>query len=138
MALVLRAIVVWLLLMVAEIVHGIARTLLLAPVVGDFRARQLAVFSGSLLILLISSLTIRWLRVGTRRLVAVGILWVLLTLAFEVSVGRVILDYSWDRLASDYNVRQGGLLPIGLTFMAMSPLLAARLRGVAQSGTIAS
>jgi hypothetical protein len=45
--------------MAAEIVHGIARTLWLAPVVGDFRARQIAVFSGSLLILLIVSVTIR-------------------------------------------------------------------------------
>ena len=135
MALILRATAVWLLLIAVEVVHGIARTLLLAPVVGDFRARQFAVFSGSLLILLISSLTIRWMRVDkTRWLVAVGMLWVVLTLAFEVTLGRVILDYSWDRLASDYNLRKGGLLPIGLTVMAMSPLLAARLRGVAKDG----
>ena len=39
----LRAIAVWVLLMSAEVVHGVARTLFLAPAVGDFRARQLAV-----------------------------------------------------------------------------------------------
>ena len=50
----LRAIAVWVLLMSAEIVHGVARTRFLAPAVGDFRARQLAVVSGSLLMLAIT------------------------------------------------------------------------------------
>jgi hypothetical protein len=126
-----RAVVVWVLLMAAEVIHGIARMLWLTPAVGDMRARQIAVFSGSLLIVLISSLTIRWLRVRTLRgLVAVGVWWVVLTLAFEIGLGRLVVGYSWDRLASDYNVREGGLLPIGLMVMAMSPWLAARIRGV--------
>ena len=126
----LRAACVWLLLMAAEVVHGIARTIFLAPAVGDFRARQLAVFSGSVLILAITSLTIRWMQIGaTRSLAAVGLMWVTLTLAFEVGIGR-LASYSWARIASDYNLLQGGLLPIGLTVMALSPWIAARLRGV--------
>jgi hypothetical protein len=125
-----RAAVVWLLLMAAEIVHGIARTLWLAPVVGDFRARQLAVFSGSLLILLIVSVTIRWMRPPTPRLLmSIGLLWVVLTVGFEIGLGRFILGSSWPRLASDYNLREGGLLPIGLLVMALSPWLAMRIRG---------
>ena len=129
--LLLRAIAIWLVLMAAEVAHGIARTLFLAPIVGDFRARQAAVFSGSLLILVIATLTIRWMRAGTtRRLLAIGMLWVVLTLAFEVVLGRFVLGYSSARLVSDYNIREGGLLPIGLTMMALSPLLAARFRRV--------
>ena len=133
-----RAVAVWLLLMAAEVIHGIARTLWLTPLVGDVRARQIAVFSGSLLILLITSLTIRWLRVRTlRALMSIGVLWVVLTLAFEIGLGRLVLGYSWDRLASDYNVLEGGLLPIGLTVMAMSPWLATRIRSVAGAGRMA-
>ena len=59
MLLAARAFAVWLLLITAEVVHGIVRTLVLTPVVGDFRARQLGVFTGSLLILRITALTIR-------------------------------------------------------------------------------
>jgi len=121
---------VWLLLMAAEVVHGIARTMFLAPALGDFRARQLAVFSGSALILAITGLAIRWMRIGTTRsLVAVGLMWVTLTLAFEVGIGR-LAGYSWDRIASDYHLLHGGLLPIGLTVMALSPWIASRLRHV--------
>ena len=41
----------WLCIIVVEVLHGIARTTFLAPAVGDFRARQVAVFTGSFLIL---------------------------------------------------------------------------------------
>ena len=126
-----RALAVWALLMAAETVHGIARTLVLQPIVGDRRARQIAVFSGSLLILAIVTLTIRWLgvRQSRARLLAIGVLWVVLTATFEIGLGRIVAGYSWSRLASDYDLRQGGLLPFGLVVMALSPWLAARLRG---------
>jgi hypothetical protein len=130
MLLAARAFAVWLLLMTAEVVHGVIRTLVLTPVVGDFRARQLGVFTGSLLILLITALTIRWIRASRpRTLLTIGSAWVVLTVAFEISLGRM-MGYSWERLGSDYNMLEGGLLPIGFVIMATSPLIAARLRGV--------
>ena len=130
MLLAARAFAVWLLLITAEVVHGIVRTLVLTPVVGDFRARQLGVFTGSLLILLITALTIRWIRANRpRTLLMIGSAWVVLTVAFEISLGRM-MGYSWERLGSDYNMLEGGLLPIGFVIMATSPLIAARLRGM--------
>lgn len=46
-----RALAVWLVLRAAEVVHGALRALLLVPAVGDFRARQAGVFTGSPLVL---------------------------------------------------------------------------------------
>jgi hypothetical protein len=127
-----RAGIVWVLLIAAEVVHGIARTVWLAPVVGDFRARQIGVFSGSLLILVIVCVTIRWMQVPTKPLlVSIGLLWVVLTVGFEIGFGRLVLDSSWNRLASDYDLPEGGLLPLGLLVMALSPWLATRIRGLA-------
>ena len=134
MLLAARAFAVWLLLITGEVVHGIVRTLVLTPVVGDFRARQLGVFTGSLLILLITALTIRWIRASwARTLLMIGSAWVILTVAFEISLGRM-MSYSWERLGSDYNMLEGGLLPIGFVIMATSPLIAARLRGMRNYG----
>ena len=57
----LRALVVWFVIMGAESIHGAVRTLVIAPLVGDFRARQVAVFTGSLLIVVIvASLLMLW------------------------------------------------------------------------------
>jgi hypothetical protein len=62
---VVRAILVWLLIILVETIHGIARRLFLEPLVGDLRARQIGVLIGSLLILTIAILTIGWLRTST-------------------------------------------------------------------------
>jgi len=52
-----------------------------------------------------------------------------LTLTFEIVGGRLV-GLSWDRILSDYNIRRGGLLPLGLLAVTLAPLLAAWARGV--------
>src|SRR5687767_5208800 len=118
-----RVLSVWVVLVCAEIVHGILRTLLLAPRVGDFRARQIGVFTGSLLILLIACLSIRWMQArSTSALVRVGLVWLALMVLFELALGRLVIGASWQRLWSDFNLLEGGLLPFGLLVLALSPL----------------
>ncbi|MBN2223491.1 MAG: hypothetical protein JW765_02320 [Deltaproteobacteria bacterium] len=126
---VFRAFIVWLVLMWVEVVHGTLRTIILAPRVGDFCARQIAVFTGSLLILVISFFMIGWVAVvRTRSLIMVGLLWLVLTVTFELGLGLLVFGYSWERMASDYNIVRGGLMPIGLAVLFFSPLIASRLR----------
>ena len=99
------------------------------PLVGDFPARQIGVPTGSVLILGVACVFIRWVGAGTTpRLVAVGLLWVALTVLFEIGLGRLVLDLPWDRLAEDYDLTRGGFMGLGLLFMAAAPWLAARLR----------
>jgi len=131
--LVLRSLTIWLVLIVAEIVHGILRAILLVPLVGEFRSNQIGVFTGSAIILLIACFTIRW--IGAKRpneLLLVGLIWLVLTVAFEVLFGRFVVGLSWERIASDYNLLKGGLMPLGLlTLLTLffSPMIAAKLRG---------
>ena len=126
---VLRSLTIWLVLIVAEIAHGILRALALVPIVGEFRSNQMGVFTGSVIILLIAYFTIRW--IGAKRpseLLLVGWIWLVLTVAFEVLFGRFVVGLSWERIASDYNVLNGGLMPLGLLFLFFSPMIAAKLR----------
>lgn len=127
----LRGVAIWVIIIVAEILHGIARGLILVPYVGDFRSRQIGVFTGSIIILAIAFVCVKWL--GASRsadLLLVGLTWVGLTLAFEFLFGRFVMGLSWERLVSDYNMFQGGLLPLGLIILALSPLFAGKLRGI--------
>jgi hypothetical protein len=124
-----RSLTIWLVLIVAEIAHGILRAIVLVPVVGEFRSNQMGVFTGSVIILLIAYFTIRW--IGAKRpseLLLVGLIWLVLTVAFEVLFGRFVVGLSWERIASDYNVLNGGLMPLGLLFLFFSPMIAAKLR----------
>jgi hypothetical protein len=73
---------------------------------------------------------VRWIRAGTtRRLAAVGVLWLVLTLVFEFCVVRPALGYSWERALSHYDLTRGGLMPLGLLLLTFSPLIASKLRG---------
>lgn len=126
-----RSLLVWLVLIGTEIVHGIIRGIFLAPHVGEFRSNQIGVFTGSLIILAIALLSVRWIGAsGPFKLLGIGILWTALTLAFEVLFGRFVIGASWERLAADYNVLEGGLLPFGFLVLMLSPLVAGRLHGL--------
>jgi hypothetical protein len=58
------------------------------------------------------------------------VVWVVLTVVFEVTFGRLVIRSLWERIRSDYDLAHGGLLPIGLMALAGSPLVASRLRGM--------
>jgi hypothetical protein len=125
-----RALLVWLVVIVAESVHGTLRTLYLAPAIGDFPARRVGVFIGSALIFVIALGFIRWIGTQSRRqLLGIGALWVALTIAFEVGLGRAVLHLDWARILADYDLSRGGLMGFGLLAMFFIPLLAARIRG---------
>jgi hypothetical protein len=122
---------VWLVIIGAEFVHGTMRNLLLAPRIGDFRARQWSVLTGSILIVAVACVFVRWMEArSTRALLLVGVEWLVLTVLFEQGAGHYVFGRSWESLASDYDLLHGGVLPLGLAVLTFAPLIAAKLRGV--------
>jgi hypothetical protein len=76
----------------AVVIDGILRGLLLVPVVGDLRVRQVGVFVGSLIILVVTYLFVGWIKAGSPlRLLSVGGFWLNLTVVFELALGRPML-----------------------------------------------
>lgn len=129
-----RATGLWFLLMTAETLQGFWRAKVLARWIGDAASRDLSTFTGTLIILLITFACIGWFPVrkaGT--LLQIGAIWVLLTLLYEVALGRLALHRSWNEISSDFDLSEGRLFPIGLLFLLFAPLIAARLRGRLQS-----
>ena len=125
-----RAVGIWLTLVAVESIHGVLRRLFLEPRLGDLRARQVSVFTGAVLIALVFWLTLGWLRPQpAKRWWAFGLLWLALTLAFEIGVGRAT-GMSWDRIASDFDPRSGGLLALGMLVILVAPRLLAQRRGL--------
>ncbi len=127
-----RALAVWFLIVVSESVHGIIRQIFIVPVIGDMPARQFGVLLGSFIIFVITWACICW--IGARSFaeqLKVGLLWVVLIVIFEFSLGAA-LDYSIDRMLSDYNIMKGGFMGLGLLFLLFSPALAAKVRKLKQ------
>ena len=125
-----RGLAVWLVIMLAESVHGTLRQIFLAPAVGDFTGRRIAFFTGMLLIFAVAILLIRWVAAPTvSGWFAVGMMWAILTLAFEFAIGYFALGYMRERMLEDYDVSRGGLMAFGIVYMVFVPYLATRVRG---------
>lgn len=127
LAAVLRALLIWLLIMAAESAQGALRHFLFdADTV--FVARQAAVLISCAVFFAITWFSARWMALRTARgALLVGVLWVALSLSFEILLGRT-LGADWSRLLEDYDLSRGGLMPIGLLFMALTPWLVRRLQ----------
>ncbi|MFM7449173.1 MAG: hypothetical protein ACKO24_11305 [Leptolyngbyaceae cyanobacterium] len=129
---ILKSIVIWFVFIFIESLNGAARIFWLVPLLGDPLAHQVSFVTGSVLILVIATLSIRWLHTSqVPQLLGIGILWLLLTVVFEMCLGLFVLGYSWQQISADYNVLQGGLMPIGLVWLMLSPFIAAKIRRVA-------
>lgn len=60
----------------------------------------------------------------------VGLMWVRLTVSFELFFGHFVIGYSWQRLLYDYNIFEGRIWLLVLIVTATSPWLANRMIGV--------
>ncbi|MBL8770923.1 MAG: hypothetical protein JNK30_06030 [Phenylobacterium sp.] len=130
----LRAVALWLLLMAAESAQGAMREWLFGPDMA-FAARQAAVVVGTGVIVLISWVSLKWLRLRSdAAALAVGALWVALTVAFEVALGRA-LGLSQERMLEDYDLLRGGLMPLGLLAMGATPFVVRRLQARGEGRT---
>jgi hypothetical protein len=126
-----KAAVAWLVIVLAETLHGILRVVFVTPKLGDRRARQVGVLSGSVIILLLGWCMVPWIGPSSRQeSLMTGALWVSLMLAFELALGRLVFGYSWQRLTEDYDLCKGGFLGLGMTVLFLTPLIAAKLRGL--------
>ncbi len=124
-----RAFLIWIAIILAESIHGTIRQIFLAPLIGDFPARRIAVFTGMVLIFLITYFSIRWIGAPAQRsLLVIGFMWVILTALFEFGLGFFVFGFSPERIFEDYDLSRGGLMGFGLLFMFFAPVLADKLR----------
>jgi hypothetical protein len=119
-----RALGVWLLLALAMVANGVARLYLLVPLLGERGAELASAATGIALILAITRPFIRSLDFATpREHVEIALLWVGLTVAFELGFGHYVAGTSWSALLANYDLLAGRTWPIVLAFVAASPFL---------------
>lgn len=120
----------WTILIGGAVLEGIFRRLVLEPVLPN----QVAEIIGIGLVLFTACIiadqfirrdrfpNVKW------RLIQVGVLWVLFTVAFEFVFFHFAIGLSWSTIAQNYNVFDGRPFVLGLVVTAFVPLLVARWR----------
>ncbi len=129
MALAAKALAIWLAILGVAVVNGALREAVLIPHLGKTPGLVLSGLLLSVLILLVTFLALPWL--GVHRVsqsVGVGLAWVVLTLTFEFSFGR-LQGKSWPSMLEAYTFKDGNIWPLVLLVTAAAPYITSRLRG---------
>jgi hypothetical protein len=128
---IVRAVVIWCALLMIASINGLVREALLIPRMGEVGGRAISTLALSALIVVLTWISIGWIAPrSAQQTWTVGVIWVLLTLAFEFLAGHYVFHNAWSLLLEDYNVVRGRIWILVLITTLVSPRLCARLRNL--------
>ncbi|MGB5082310.1 MAG: hypothetical protein WBO23_16400 [Burkholderiales bacterium] len=127
----LKALALWLAILVLAVLNGTLREKILMPSLGSFGA---LVASGIILsgcIFLAAFAGAPWFgKLAPPAWALIGLSWLALTLAFEFGFGRFVQHKAWTELFAAYTFKGGNIWPLVLVVILVSPWLAAKWRGL--------
>ena len=128
---IVRAVVIWSALLVIAVLNGTVRVAILVPRYGEAAGHVISTLVLCVLIAFLSWAAIGWVHPATAaQAAAVGVLWLVLTLAFELGFGHFAAHKTWTELLADYNLLGGRIWLLVLLTTTASPYLLGRLRGL--------
>ena len=126
----LKALAVWLLLLLLAVMNGAFREGVLNPTLGPQIGHVASTALLAAMILLLAWLSTGWIGARTERDAwVVGLLWVTLVLGFEFLAGHFLFGRSWAYLVADYNVLRGRVWMFIPIVTLLAPLWAQRMGG---------
>ena len=125
-----KPVAAWFLILVLAVLNGGLRESVLVRTFGSPVAYILSGVLLSVCILIVAIVLARWMSLGgARHGLAVGLLWLLLTVAFEFGFGGLVQGRSWPEMLDAYTFRDGNIWPLVLVVTLLAPWLAALVRG---------
>lgn len=114
----------WPLLAIIGVANGILREATFGPRLPPATAHRLS----TLLLMALCGgavwLLARWqVPASAGQALAIGLAWLVLTVAFEFIFGRLVAHRSWGELLENYRLDQGRLWPLFLAWLALLPWL---------------
>jgi hypothetical protein len=125
-----RYLLAWLPMIVIGIGNGFLRELTYGRDLSQLGAHQVSTVIALLFFgLYIWGVARLWRFRSARQALAVGLVWLLLTVAFEFGFGHWIAGHSWHRLLHDYDLSAGRLWVMIPIWIAIAPWIFYRLHG---------
>ncbi|MFI5237070.1 MAG: hypothetical protein ACHQLA_03955 [Ignavibacteriales bacterium] len=124
----LKALGIWLIILVSAIISGTFRTKVLLPSFGEQTAHQV----GTIIFLIIQSaiifLFIKKINLKENQLLLkIGLFWVVLTIIFEFVFGHYVMGHSFKKLFADYNIFNGRLWVLVLMNNIVAPVISGKI-----------
>lgn len=114
-----KYILAWFPMVLIAIANGAVREAWYGQHLSELRAHQVSTASGALLFgLYIWMLLHIWKPTSAKQALAIGFLWLCLTVAFEFLFFHYVMGHPWSGIAHDYNIFAGRvwvMIPIWIT-----------------------
>jgi len=121
--------ILWLGLAVLGVLNGILRNALYSDALGDLRAHQVSTITLIILVGLYTWLfSLVWKPQSASQAFVIGVIWFVLTIAFEFLFGHYIAGHGWSRLFHDYNILEGRIWALVLMWTLFAPLAIYKLQ----------
>jgi hypothetical protein len=125
----IRYVLAWIPMLVIAVANGVLRQVTFAKVMPELRAHQLSTLIGSVLLGAFIWLVIRaWPPSSGGQALLIGLVWMLLTVAFEFFMGLVLAHRPLSQVLHDYNLLAGRVWVLLLIWLAAAPWVFFRLR----------
>ena len=130
-AILIRALIVWCAVLAVAFVNGATRELWLIPRLGTIAGEIVSSVALCVVILVVAWAAAAWMSVpSAAEALQVGILWLVLTAAFEFGAGHYLFGRSWNVLLEDYR-GVGALIRMPMLITTVvAPIVAAWSRGL--------
>ncbi len=119
----------WLGLVILAIINGALRVKAYGPFMDELTAHQISSVTG----LILFGMYI-WFLTGISKIatsgqaIAIGGIWLCMTVMFEFVFGHYVMGHSWAGLFADYNVLKGRMWILVLIWTAAGPYIFYRIR----------
>lgn len=119
-----KYVLAWFPMVGIAVANGTLRELWYGRHLSDLAAHQLSSLTAVLLFGAYIRFVVRtWRPSSAAQALAVGLLWLVMTVAFEFLFGHYIAGHSWERLLHDYDLLAGRIWPLVLVWVAVAPRL---------------
>lgn len=131
-AVLFKVLVVWVTVLLLAVINAALREQALIPAMGAIGG---LITSGIILcacIFLVAFLAAPWYgQLRPLQYWVAGLVWLCLTLIFELGFGRFVQHKEWAELFQAYTFKEGNIWPVVLVATLIAPWLTARVRGLA-------
>jgi len=127
--LMLKYVLAWIPMVLIAIANGALREATYGKLMSELQAHQISTLSGLLLFSAYIWIVIRTWRPDTsKQAITVGLIWLVLTVAFEFLFGHYVVGHPWSKLLYDYNVFSGRVWVVVLIWVTVAPYVFYRLQ----------
>ena len=124
MATMIKYALAWLAMPIIGIINGTIRQYGYKQALGELRAHQVSTVTGIILFAIYIWALTRWWKIeSSAQAIAIGVMWLVLTVAFEFLFGHYVMKHPWSRLLHDYNILEGRLWLLVLLFVVIAPYI---------------